>query len=137
MIGIYEGGKAVLRIGSGQRQYETTVVAVNKCGDGKSVYIFEGDNFVSNAVESRTASFKLVVNSYGGLRVPRKALRYDENEQRGVFVLRGQTLEFKKVNVVYWGEGYVICSQEKEDEYLKLYDKIVVEGKDLYDGKVI
>ena len=30
MIGIYEGGKAVLRVGSGQRQYETTVVAVNK-----------------------------------------------------------------------------------------------------------
>ena len=137
MVGIYEGGKATLRVGSGQRQYETTVVAVNKCGDGKSVYIFEGDNFVSNAVDSRTASFKLVVNSYGGLRVPRKALRYDENEQRGVFVLRGQTLKFKKVDVVYWGEGYVICSQEKDEDYLKLYDKIVVEGKDLYDGKVI
>lgn len=137
MFGIYEGGTATLRVGSGQRQYETEVVSVKNLGNGKSIYIFEGDNFVSNAVESRVASFKLVVKSYGGLRVPRTALHYDENEQRGVFVLRGQTLVFKKVEVVYWGEGYVICSQVKDDEYLKLYDKIVVEGKDLYDGKVI
>lgn len=137
MFGIYEGGTATLRIGSGLRQYETEIVSVKNLGNGKSVYIFEGDNFVSNATDSRTASFKLVVNSYGGLRVSRKALRYDENENRGVFVQRGQTLVFKKVNVVYWGEGYVICSQEKDDDYLKLYDKIVVEGKDLYDGKVI
>ena len=137
MFGIYEGGQATLRVGSGQRQYETEVVSVKNLGNGKSIYIFEGDNFVSNAVESRVASFKLVVKSYGGLRVPRTALHYDENEQRGVFVLRGQTLVFKKVEVVYWGEGYVICSQVKDDDYLKLYDKIVVEGKDLYDGKVI
>lgn len=137
MFGIYEGGTATLRVGSEQRQYETEVVSVKNLGNGKSIYIFEGDNFVSNAVESRVASFKLVVKSYGGLRVPRTALHYDENEQRGVFVLRGQTLVFKKVEVVYWGEGYVICSQVKDDEYLKLYDKIVVEGKDLYDGKVI
>lgn len=137
MFGIYEGGQATLRVGSEQRQYETEVVSVKNLGNGKSIYIFEGDNFVSNAVESRVASFKLVVKSYGGLRVPRTALHYDENEQRGVFVLRGQTLVFKKVEVVYWGEGYVICSQVKDDGYLKLYDKIVVEGMDLYDGKVI
>ena len=137
MVGIYEGGKAMLRVGSAQRQYETDVVSVKKCGDGKSIYIFEGDNFVSDAAESRVASFKLVVNSYGGLRVSRTALHFDDNEQIGVFVQRGRTLVFKKADVVYWGEGYVICSQKPDEDYLKLYDKVVVEGKGLYDGKVI
>ncbi len=70
-------------------------------------------------------------------RSSRKALRYNENDERGVFIVRGDSLVFKKVNVVYWGEGYVICSQETDDDYLKLYDEIVTEGKDLYDGKVI
>ncbi|MBP1544769.1 MAG: hypothetical protein J6A16_11805, partial [Oscillospiraceae bacterium] len=81
--------------------------------------------------------FKLVVNSYGGLRVSRDAIRYDENEERGVFVVRGSSLVFKKINVLYWGEDYIICSQEEDDSYLKLYDEIVIEGKDLHDGRVV
>ena len=39
--------------------------------------------------------------------------------------------------VEYWGEDYIICTQEADDGYLKLYDKIVTEGKDLYEGKVV
>ena len=41
------------------------------------------------------------------------------------------------------GSGFVICKQEPDDDELfsgstiKVYDKVVVEGVDLYDGKVI
>ena len=67
----------------------------------------------------------------------RRARLYTDDEQRGVFILHGSTLEFRKINVIYWGEDYIICSQEPDDDYLKLYDRIVTEGKDLYDGKVV
>ena len=51
--------------------------------------------------------------------------------------MRGTSLAFKKINVLYWGEDYVICSQEAGEDYLKLYDRIVTEGKELYEGKVV
>lgn len=139
LFGIYEGSTVTLRVGSQNVQLEAIVTSISDTGrgDGTAVYVFECDRLTSAVVEGRTAHFKLVVNSYGGLRVSRGAIRYDENEERGVFVVRGSSLAFKKINVIYWGEDYVICSQEDGDDYLKLYDEIVTEGKDLYDGKVI
>jgi len=137
MFGIYEGSSVTLRVGSGTYLIDADVISVRECGDNKAIYIFECDRLNSVVAGGRTARFKLLVNSYGGLRVSRKALRYNDKDERGVFIIRGQDLLFKKVNVKYWGEDYVICTQEQDDSYLKLYDKIVTEGKDLYDGKVI
>lgn len=137
MFGLYEGSEVTLRVGSGTYLIDADIISVNKCDDNKAVYIFECDKLNSAVASGRTARFKLLVKSYGGLRVSRNALRYNKKDERGVFIVRGDSLMFKKVNVVYWGEGYVICSQEKDDDYLKLYDEIVTEGKDLYDGKVV
>ncbi len=86
----------------------------------------------------------------------------DENGQEkqvtesvmGVYVLSGNELEFKQIAVLYSNEDYLICSEDpKTDEkngvsmeigifsynepILKLYDNIVVEGANLYDGKLV
>ncbi len=137
LFGINEGSSVTLRVGSEGMLIDAQVVSVTDTGDGRAVYIFECDRLTSEVVEGRTARFKLVINSYGGLRVSRDAIRYDENGERGVFIVRGTSLAFKKIDVIYWGEGYVICSQDGGDDHLKLYDRIVTEGKDLYDGKVV
>ncbi len=137
MFGINEGSEVTLRVGSDAQLLDAEVVAVTDCADGQSLYIFECDKLTSAVVQGRTARFKLVVNSYGGLRVSREAIHYDSEDNRGVFIIRGTTLKFRKINVVYWGEDYVICSQEDKDDYLKLYDRIVTQGRDLYDGKVV
>lgn len=137
LFGVYVGSDATLRVGSDPQLLQAQIVSVTPCGKNKAIYVFECDKLTSSVVTGRTAKFKLLVNSYGGLRVSRKALRYDAEGNRGVFIVRGGSLYFKKVNVVYWGEDYVICSQESGDDYLMLYDEIVTEGKDLYDGKVI
>lgn len=137
LFGVNEGSSVTLRVGSEGMLIEAEVVSVTDNGDGTAVYIFECDRLTSAVVSGRTARFKLIINSYGGLRVNRDALRYNDNGECGVFVVRGTSLVFKKVKVVYWGEGYVICSQESGDDYLKLYDRIVTEGKELYDGKVV
>lgn len=154
LIGISEGDEVTLRVGSDGRQLEAELVSLKQGDDNKAVCVFECDELNSTVVMGRTARFKLIINSYGGLRVPRKALRYNDKDERGVFVERGQTIIFKKVDVIYWADDYVICRQivyrksenssgdEDEEQvidedYLKLYDIIVTEGKDLYDGKFI
>ncbi len=139
LFGMYEGSKVTLRVGSENAELEATIVSINDTGegDGTAVYVFECDRLTPVVVGSRVENFKLVVSSYGGLRVSREAIRYNEAEERGVYIVRGSSLAFKKINVIYWGEDYVICSQEDDDEYLKLYDEIVTEGKELYDGRII
>lgn len=137
MFGINEGSEVSLRVGSQTSLLDAEVIYVKKLENGKALYVFECDSLTSAVVESRTAQFKLVINSYGGLRFPRDAIRYDEKDQMGVFVVNGSTMDFRKIDVIYWGEQYVISSQVPEDGYLKLYDKIITEGKELYDGKVI
>ncbi|MBE6901769.1 MAG: hypothetical protein E7478_04785 [Ruminococcaceae bacterium] len=139
LFGVYEGSTVSLRVGSQNTLLEAVVVSVNdtKRGDNTAVYVFECDRLTPAVVEGRTAHFKLAVSSYGGLRVSREAIRLNEAQERGVFVVRGSSLTFKKINVIYWGEDYVICSQEEGDDYLKLYDEIVTQGKDLHDGQVI
>lgn len=137
LFGINEGSTVTVRVGSSLQLLEMSVVSVTPCGDGKSVYVFECDRLNSAVTASRTARFKIVVNSYGGLRVSRKALRYNDKEELGVYIVRGQSVVFKKVDVVYWGLDYIIVEQNPDDEYLKLYDPIVTDGKELYDGKII
>lgn len=137
MFGIYEGSTVTLRVGAGTQMLTANVVYSKPCGDGKSVYIFECDNLNASVAAGRTAKFRVVINSYGGLRVPRKALRYNDEGVQGVYIIRGQSLVFKYVDVQYWGEDYVICSGDIKENYLMMYDQIVTEGKDLYDGKAI
>lgn len=139
LFGMYQGSTVTLRVGSENAELEAKIISIHDtgAGDGTAVYVFECDRLTSAVVGGRVENFKLVVNSYGGLRVSRDAIRYNEAEERGVYIVRGSSLVFKKINVIYWGQDYIICSQEEGDEYLKLYDEIVTEGKDLHDGRVI
>lgn len=155
MQNINVGDTVTMRVGSDGKKFDADVVSKTPSGEDKVVCVFECDELNSVVARGRTARFKLVINSYGGLRVPRKALRYDDNGERGVFVESGQSLVFKKVEVIYWDDDYVICKQnvikkheetsdsddiydeEIDNSYLKLYDIIVTEGKELYDGKFI
>lgn len=139
LFGCYEGSTVTLRVRSDPTPIEAEIVSITDTGrnDGTSVYVFECDTLTSSVVSGRTAQFKYIINSYGGLRVSRSALRFNDDQERGVFVVVGGKLVFKKINVEYWGDDYLICTQEDDSDYLKLYDRIVTEGKDLYEGKVV
>lgn len=145
MFGFNKGSRVQLRVGSDASILDAQIVSVTDNGDGTSVYIFECDRLTSAVVQGRTAQFKLIADTFGGLRVSRSAIRYNEDGKRGVYIINGTTLSFRKIDVLYWGEDYVICSQNASSEgegasdagYLRLYDTIVTEGKDLHDGKVV
>ena len=64
---------------------------------------------------------------------------------KGVYILVGNEILFKQIVPLYTGEGFIICMQNPKDEdlvtdeigVLKAYDEVVVEGANLYDGKII
>ena len=139
MRGYYEGSTVKLITGSGNDMLQAEIISIASNGDGTGIYVFQCDTMNASVAGSRVGQFKLLFDSYGGLRVPKSAIREDENQQRGVYVAVGGTMHFRKIDVTYWGEDYVICAQKPADEegWLRLYDRVIVEGKELYDGKVV
>ena len=114
------------------------VISVEKQEDGTNIAIFECNRFSSDYITGRVAQFRIVLNDYVGIRVPMEAVRFDEEGNRGVFVKSGVEIRFKKIEMISSEDDYLIASDTTErDGYLSLYDNIVVEGKDLYDGKII
>ncbi len=84
-------------------------------------------------------------NSYKGIKVSNNALRAVTIEEDGkektvkcVYVLSGNVVRRKLVDVIYTGDDFVIAnSNSSSNGYIRLYDKVIEKGKDLYDGKIV
>lgn len=102
-----------------------------------AVIIFACNDMNSELATIRTAGMTVVDKEYSGLRVPKKALRVVDS-QKGVYVQTGMQISFVPVQIVYRQDDYIICEKKNENgNFLKLYDKVVVKGKNLYDGKIV
>ncbi len=102
-----------------------------------AVIIFACNDMNSELATIRTASMTVVDKEYSGLRIPKKALRVVDS-QKGVYVQSGMQVNFVPVQIVYRQDDYIICEKKNENgNFLKLYDKVVVKGKNLYDGKIV
>lgn len=95
-------------------------------------------SYMSNELASlRQETVQILVKEYSGLRVPKKALVFDEANNPGVYVRVGNTIVFRKVELLYSTADYCVCAEKDSKEYLKLYDDVVIDGKGLYDGKIV
>lgn len=131
----------------------------NLAGEERSIVVLRC-NYMNEALSKiRLESVEIVVNSYEGLRVSKSAIHdaeltrtvEDENKVehteskvvQGVYVEYGNELRFRQIVIAYSGDDYVICDESPAQDLLfngntiKLYDQVVTEGGDLYDGKLI
>lgn len=130
---------------------------------GTNAVILECSYMDAGLAQARNADVLINVHTYSGVLVRESALRfcdvtyyeYDENDEpiekvaenvKGVYVLNGRQLEFVQVFTQRTVNGYAICKTELEEEEqaqlvtdhtVRLYDNVVTEGTDLYDGKPI
>lgn len=91
---------------------------------------------------------EITIATYNGCKISKDAVT-SVNNILGVYVLSGNCCYFKPIDILYDSGDYVIANallmnEEKtnsgaEDDLhtLKAYDKVIVKGRNLYDGKVI
>lgn len=117
---------------------KVTVEQINLSEDGnEAAVIFSSNQMNADVASMRNSQITIVKNEYKGLKISNKALRVI-NGETGVFVVSGIEAKFVKVNVIYQDDEYAICElNTTDDEKLRLYDEIIVKGKNLYDGKII
>ena len=116
---------------------DVKVERINISDDGtNAIIIFSCNNINSELASIRTSAFTVVKKEYSGLYVPKKALRVVDSI-RGVYVVSGMQIKFKPIEILYTGDSYIICEKTNKDGALRLYDQVVIKGKNLYDGKII
>ncbi len=141
---------------------ETDIVAVNQAAYNTDAAVVLRCTTVDGAlVNARCETIELELKSCEGIMVRQDAIRFEdvieviENEDgtkeevvhenvKGVYVLIGSRLEFVQIFSEVSANGYVVCKMTPDendvlltDHTLRLYDKVVVKGSDLYDGKVL
>ena len=126
---ISEGSSLNLMLSSSKSKYNVTVDSIKPAKDNnKSIVVFSCDRLDESLVDSRVQSAKIVFDEYEGLKIPRKAIRF-KNKDKGVYVLLGNDITFKKIDVIYENEDddFVISKNTSNEEYVLLYDQILME----------
>lgn len=132
-----------------------------KTKSSRAVVILKGSYMNKDMINLRKEDIAIVKNTYEGIYVPRNAVHEqrvteevtDQNGKtttetktvEGVYIMIGNELQFKQIVPLYTGDGYIICKQNPQPDdlvtqdigLLKAYDDVVVEGANLYDGKIV
>lgn len=114
-----------------------TLESLQNTENGKTVIVLRSNLMNENLVNLRIEKAQLVLKEYNGFKINKIAIR-ELDGKMGVYIRRGNLINFRKVDIIYTGEDYVIVKKDTESaSVLKQYDSVVVRGKDLYDGKVV
>lgn len=114
-----------------------TVKQINTSSDSSdAVIIFSCSEMNSELASLRSGPMTVVSKEYSGLKVSKKALRVVDS-QKGVYIVKGMQAKFVPVEILYSNDSIMICEKSDKDGSLRLYDQVIVKGRNLYDGKII
>ena len=127
-----------------------SVHEIKSNGDGTALLVICCRSMGGEIVNFRKGEINLKLNEYYGFKIRKKAVSYKQVQSKsekqgnipGVNVKCGNLISFRRINIVYSDNEYVVVSDNFSDDspeipYLKNGDMIVVEGTNLYDGKLI
>lgn len=149
MVGVIDNSKNTFKVGdtvnlklessSINTTGKITQIKDTENANESIVYIL-CNQMTKDVVQHRVETVEMSVENYEGIRVPKEALRFvditetDENGREktnsyeGVYIKVGEKYQFKKIDVIYRADDYVISKASADDEYLSLYDDIILES---------
>lgn len=117
---------------------EAKIVRLDEPKDGKALVVLCCDTHISEFTKVRRLSAEVVVKTYKGLKVPREALRVNEEGVNGVYCLIDSQVKFKPVSIIFEKDSYYISGYDSADkDSLLLYDEIIVSAKNLENKKIV
>lgn len=138
MIGVVDPNSADFRIGNSVSvKLSSTPVPVEAeiedlietDDESKSIIVLGCQNLNYNLVQKRTERIELVLNDYNGIKVPRSAIRFNKLNEKGVYILQGQKVAFKKLDVIYESEDYMLSKITSDPHYISVYDDVITSGE--------
>lgn len=109
------------------KSYECYVESITLTGNGdEAIIVLSCDEMDAQIAASRVLDAEILFGEYTGVKAPRRAIRFRNNE-KGVYVLEGEKMIFKKLDVKYEGDDYVLSKYTTDKEYLELYDRVLLD----------
>lgn len=154
-VDLFDKGKTLKLKFNSKTTKEITVsvsqVIIEKNNEN-SVVVFESNILDGDFATMRFEKPKAILNRYNGILIPKEAIRFEktmqtvideetqeskqiEKESKGVYTLLGKTVRFKPINVLYEDEYYVVAEISNNSNYVSIYDKVILKGKDLNGAK--
>lgn len=141
------GQKLTLRMASGvDFDLPVTLTRVSEAENGSCLVVTESDKYLAYVTLLREQNAEIVIDEYEGLRIPKNALRVNEDGVSGVYCLIGRTAYFKPVNIIYQGGDYCLVEpgsieaateSQKSLLTLRTNDEVIISAGELYNGKVV
>ena len=153
IVGVFDNTKlrlseddtATVRLESHPADLHVQVVSLSSAGDiTQTLGVFRCDQLTGEVVQHRTERVEILRDTVKGIRVPRSAVRFksmevEETDEEGnvtkhtedvmgVYVLVGETAEFRQLKPVYTEDDYYLSELDAGKGYVELYDDIIVKG---------
>lgn len=144
MVGIVDAEQTHFKIGSNVTvkfaSTPDTVTAViediiESDNPKESIIILNCDKLTYSLVQRRVERVEIILNDHEGIKVPRKAIRFNKDNDKGVYVVLGQRIMFKKIDPIFECDEYILSKITSDSDYISMYDDIICEGEisdDLY-----
>lgn len=118
--------------------FDMDVERIGPNESGRCAVVLSCDRHMSELTMYRQLELDVIFESYTGLRVPKKAIKMDEDGGVFVYVVEGINVKQKYVDIISeTGSFYVVIEDRSSTANLWSGDEVVVSGRGLYDGKVI
>lgn len=128
---VFKAGDTVtLSFESSNDKIQGTINEIRPSENNESIVIVSCDVMNSELVQHRVETVEMSVQNYEGIKVPRRAIRFNKDGEKGVYIKLGENIIFRKIDVIFEGDDYVISDANPDSDYLMLYDDIIVEGID-------
>ncbi len=129
----------------GFKNVEVVVEKISTTQNDKVAVAFSCNMMNETYANMRTEDIELVFKEYTGYRINSSAIRREKDEKGKevdiVYILRGDIMNARVIDIIYDAGDYVIVSEESEatGDYrpIKRYDEVIVKGRNLSDGKSI
>lgn len=119
--------------------FEMKVRSITNADAEHCVLVLESTLMNPKLANLRIEDVQLRLAKYSGARIRSQALRIDSEGNTGVYVLLGNLVIFRKAECLYTNGDYMVVTYSGSDKNstLEIYDSVIYEGKNLYDGRVL
>ena len=135
---LQESGRLKLRFAKGVgRDLSVKLTHISEAEGGRVVAVFQGDTYLSELTLLRQQSAEVIRQTTTGIRVPKEALRQNEDGEWGAYCLAGAQVVFKKITILFQTDSFYVAEDTGKNGELTRYDKMVVKAKDIENRKVV
>lgn len=109
---------------------------ITEDGGKGAVLVFSTDIQSREIGSARKQTVSVTMEKTTGLRVPVSAVRTDDDDNVGVYILKNNKVTFRKIEILTERDGYCIVKEYAPDEegyaeMLHKYDSLIISGKGL------